>query len=369
MKYAKDFKRLGLPENFKFGIEIEAFNVKTAGKNSLYTGKSAEYIKNKNWNMVSGRDEILVYEGGAEVTSPILKDTEQTWKDVSDICVHIKKYPGNKGKEVVADSKCGLHIHFDADCLAQDQNKMRNFMRLYAESEELLYKMCNDKNDPIRANAINRNLKGINIISSPFISGMASPTGKKILRQIKNDTLKVSYKKFGKLKMLVNKAKLDNRRYSGLNLTNIGNSKKNTIEFRMANGTLDPEVIKQNVFLYASLINTAIQMTENPDLYRRRLEEFYNTDVTEQQKAENFLNLIMDSQEDRTIYMDRWQSVKDAQVFSKNDKKGFAPNRFKREQFRKIAMRTPSRIVLSAYQQLKYMLNRERITEVHEYGR
>lgn len=45
MKYTKDFERLGLPEEFKFGIELEAYNVKTKGKDSLYTGESAKYIK------------------------------------------------------------------------------------------------------------------------------------------------------------------------------------------------------------------------------------------------------------------------------------------------------------------------------------
>ena len=29
MKYTKNFEKLGLPEDFKFGIELEAFNVKT----------------------------------------------------------------------------------------------------------------------------------------------------------------------------------------------------------------------------------------------------------------------------------------------------------------------------------------------------
>ena len=222
MKYAKDFKRLGLPENFKFGIEIEAFNVKTAGKNSLYTGKSAEYIKNKNWNMVSGRDEILVYEGGAEVTSPILKDTEQTWKDVSDICVHIKKYPGNKGKEVVADSKCGLHIHFDAKCLAKDPRKMKAFRQITAEAEELIYKMCNEEGNPIRKDAISKKYDGLNLVSSLWRKGMAAPTGKKVLKKLEKGTLKVSYKKFGILRRnVVSKFKLDERRYAGINLTNV----------------------------------------------------------------------------------------------------------------------------------------------------
>lgn len=235
---------------------------------------------------------------------------------------------------------------------------MKNFLSLYAESEELLYKMCNAQGDPIRPNAINKNFKGLNLISSMWRNGMAAPTGKKILKQIQNGTLKVSYKKFGKLRMLASKYKLDERRYSGLNLTNIGNSKKNTIEFRMANGSLDPEIIKQNIFLYSSLINTAIQMTENPNLYENKLKEFYRTDVTEEQKANNFLNLIMEKPQDRNIYIQRWQSVKDAKVFSKNDSKGFAKNRFKRSEFEAIAQRTSVTLVKQAYDKIQQILAR-----------
>ena len=301
MKYTNDFKRLGLPDNFKFGIEIEADNVSTNGKDGLYTGSSAEYIKSKNWHMATSAEEVLVSNGGAELVSPILSDNEKSWKNISDICEHIKKYPGNNGNKVIANEKCGLHVHFDSECLTQNPIVFRNFMRLYSESEELLYKMCNDKNDPIRKNAINKNFKGLGLVSSIWRNGIAAPSGKKILKQIENNTLKVSYKKFGKLRTLASKYKLDERRYHGLNVTNIGNAKKNTIEFRMSNGTLNPEVIKQNIFLYASLINTAIQITENEDKFKENLNLFYKTDVTEEQKVHNFLNLIMDDHQDRHI--------------------------------------------------------------------
>lgn len=231
-------------------------------------------------------------------------------------------------------------------------------MRLYAESEELLYKMCNDKNDPIRKGAINKDFKGLHLISAMWRNGMAAPSSKKILQKIENGTLKVSYKKFGKFRMFASKYKMDERRYSGLNLTNIGNHKKNTIEFRMANGTLNPEVIKQNVFLYASLINTSIQMTENPEKFKSKLDEFYRTDVNEEEKARSFLNLIMEDSNDRQIYMDRWQSVKDSKVFEKNSQKGFSQNRFKRDEFNKIAERTSGYRVKNAYNYIKEMLNK-----------
>lgn len=247
-------------------------------------------------------------------------------------------------------------MHFDSQCLTRNPNTFKTFMRLYGESEELIYKMCNDKDDPIRKGAINSDFRGIHLISSIWRNGMAAPTGKKILKQIENDTLKVSYKKFGRLKMLASKYKLDERRYYGLNLTNIGNSKKNTIEFRMANGTLSPEIIKQNVFLYASLMNTAIQMTENPQKFEEKLEAFYRIDVTEEQKAQSFLSLIMQDPQDQQIYMERWQTVKDSRVFSKNSKKGFSQNRFTKEQFKLIAERTPIDRVKAASSKIKEMM-------------
>lgn len=358
MKYTKDFEKLGLPKDFKFGIELEAYNVKINGKNGMYTGKSAEFINNSGWHMATKAEESLVGNGGAELVSPILKDTPEDWKSISKICEHMKKFPDNKGDSVVADDKCGLHIHFDSNCLTQNPARFKNFLRLYAESEELLYKMCNEKNAPIRRNAINKNFKGLNLISSLWRNGMASPTGKKILKQIENGTLKLSYKKFGKLKMLASKYKLDERRYSGLNLTNIGTPQKNTIEFRMANGTLNPEIIKQNVFLYSSLINTAIEITEKPEKYKNSLSNFYKTDLTEEQKAENFLSLIIENEEDRAIYMERWRSVKDSHVFQKNYKKGFAQNRFKREEFERIASRTPSNSVHLIYSHIKNLINK-----------
>lgn len=358
MKLTSGKKILGIPEDFKFGIEIEADNVSTYEENGLYIGKSAEYIKKLNWHMATKSEEALVGKGGAELVSPILKDNEEDWENIENICEHIKKYPGKKGEYVEANSKCGLHVHFDSNCLMQNPKKFRNFMRIYAEAEELIYKMCNDKNDPIRQGAINKNYKGLTqLVSSIWRNGMASPSGKKILKQIEKGTLKVSYKKFGKLKMAAARLKLDERRYHGLNITNIGNQKKNTIEFRMANGTLDPRVIKENVFLYASLINTAIKATEHPKEYEERLREFYRTDITEEKKAERFLNLIMENENDKKIYMERYQSVKDAKVFFNNHKKGFAKDRFTKEQFVEIAKRTPVDRIKATYNYIKNNLS------------
>lgn len=352
MKYKEKYEKLNLPDYMQFGIEIEANNVKT--KNGLYSGESAKFIKSKNWHMATKYEERLVGEGGAELVSPILKDSENTWKDISEICDKIKEFP-RKGKEVKADEKCGLHIHFDAECLREDKKSMRNFKHIYAEAEEIIYKMCNAENNPLRKGAINKNFHGISAVSAIWRKGMAVPTGKKILKKIEEGKLKVSYKKFGKLRTAVSKLKIDERRYSGLNLTNVGNMKKNTVEFRMANGTLNPEIIKQNVFLYASIIDISIKLTKEPEKYEKSLKKFLRHDVTEKEKAESFLDLIMEKDEDKKIYLNRWESVKDATVYSKNSKKGFATT-FKREEFTEIANRTLGSKTREAFNKIKQFI-------------
>ena len=53
MKYKEKTDTLGLPDDFKFGIELEAYNVQTKGQDGLYKGESAKYITDKNWHMAT----------------------------------------------------------------------------------------------------------------------------------------------------------------------------------------------------------------------------------------------------------------------------------------------------------------------------
>lgn len=185
MKYTKGFEKLDLPELYQFGIELEAYNVHTGistkNRPSLYQSKeSNDFLKEHKWKKANIFEEALVSNGGAELVSPILHDDKSDWKNLSEICEHMKKYPGTHGKEVVADSKCGCHVHFDARCLTgknlQETEKiMATFLRFWAESEELIYKMCNDVGEPIRAGTLTNTQKGLNKLCMKLqhIKGMA----------------------------------------------------------------------------------------------------------------------------------------------------------------------------------------------------
>lgn len=373
MKYSKGSKRIGLPELYRFGVELEAFNVNTGrpteDKPSLYMSKeSKEFLKQHRWKNANIFQEDLVMHGGAECVSPILYDREEDWQNLAEVCMHMKKFPGKYGDTVVTDDKCGCHVHIDARTLTGKDIKETeaitgNFLKIWAEGEELIYKMCNEEGSEIRAGALENTQKGLTrlVMKLQHIKAMASPIGKKVKKDIDRGRLKVSHKKQSFLRRAITTGKLDTRRYYGLNLTNIGNPKKNTVEFRMGNGTLNPETIKQNVFLYASIIEAARTAALEPEKNQEQLTEFFKKDVTEEQKADAFLALIFESEEDRKIYKDRWESVKDAHVFERNQEQ-FAQT-FKRDEFKQIAERTPITLVKEAFDKIKTAVQQREVKE------
>ena len=75
---------------------------------------------------------------------------------------------------------------------------------------------------------------------------------------------------------------------------------------------------------------------------------------------ENLLNLLFENEQEQDIYRKRWESVRNAEVFRDNEKRGFAPNRFQREEFEQIAKRTPATRVKQAFAKLKGMLQEKK---------
>ncbi len=412
MRLTKDTENLGLPKWMRFGIELEVEN--------LDFKKITKTIESMNWH--TQKDQSLT-DSGTECISPILQESENklVWKEVCNVCNGIKECSADGKRAPYTDHTCGGHIHFDGRIFKENPDMMKNFLRLWAESEELVYKMCNAPNDPIRPGAMENSkitmkelaktffssplpskedrmengkpktiiqlareiLKNMNnnfdngyrkinsIIGNLLLSkdGMASPVSAKIKEQLDQGKLKIGKPNSRLYKALIVNNKLDSRRYAGLNLTNFGAGKKNTIEFRLSNGTIDPQIVKENVFLYASILNTAVEMTRNPEKYTEKLQEFYKRDVTEEEKAKAFLGLVMDNQEDRQVYMGRWKSVKDAPVFlnSKGSKK-FASGTFIKDDYRDAADRTHAGKLKETFNFISNLRNRVFDKQKEEIG-
>lgn len=392
MRLTKGNENLGLPDYMKFGLELEVENVNY--------NKITKLVKARNWHTDK---DLSLTDSGVECVSPVLRESEDksVWQEVTDICADIKQSPNDPNREAYTDHTCGGHVHFDAGILLSDKNIMKNFLKLWAESEELVYKMCNDKNDPIRksamqksevtmkeafkemfknplpegnkitslkdcitvarnirANLSNSYRKRNTVLSSALVSrnGMATPRGLEIQKQLEKGKLKIGKPKSKLYRDLLVRTKYAPERYNGLNLSSIGDKKRNTVEFRISNGTINPQTVKENVFLYASLIKTAVDMTREPDRYAEKMQKFYNRDVSEDEKANAFLELIMNEQSDRDIYKQRWQSVKDAPVFSETKGAQRFGASFKKDDLRTVAEKVPAHETKNVFNKIKEAL-------------
>ena len=210
-------KSFSLPVNMTIGMEIES-----EGENFLEILKIFDFM---GWNAKSD----ISLDNGAEVVSPILYPTNDTIKQiyiVTKVLTDIKQH---------SSSKCGGHIHIGADHLTSKQ-AYANLLDIWCNTEKILYAICNGENEAPR--------KGVVDFAKPISPDVAIALEKgsvNLSNEQELDTFVKELKQFQK------------GRYYGINLLNI-NSEKNTIEFRMANGTLDPELWIDNINLFGGII-------------------------------------------------------------------------------------------------------------------
>lgn len=106
-------------------------------------------------------------------------------------------------------------------------------------------------------------------------------------------------------------------RYSGINFMNVGND-KNTIEFRLANGTVDENTWIENINLFGGIIKAAEELTNiqnKPEEERtdeekeklRNFEEIKNSELDDKERFEKLM-VIAIKKENRKIYRGRFNT-------------------------------------------------------------
>ena len=105
-------------------------------------------------------------------------------------------------------------------------------------------------------------------------------------------------------------------RVYSINFCNIGEYEKNTIEFRLPNGTVDENVWIQNINLFGGIVKTAedlalIQskpiekLSEEDKMMLKCFETIKNPEVSESKKLESLLEMVI-PEENRDIYKERY---------------------------------------------------------------
>lgn len=261
-----------IDDQITIGVELECCN------------KKINHYKNIKSVL---KDFIIKSDGsvrsGFEIVSPILHYTKTDMQKLKSVCNLLKE------NEFYTDYSCGGHIHIGANYLATVQ-EMYMLLYLYNNCEHIIYQICNKAHSKSR--------KNINIYA----------------KTTKNIYLKAS--KDGMLnenltneQMIDTLHKISNSRYKGLNLKNLNNSFKKTIEFRMPNGEIEFTELIFNIKLFTKLVQRAHELANLDMSDKRKIQALHLSDhMPERKRLELFLNILFDSEKDKEIYRERYNS-------------------------------------------------------------
>ena len=311
----RKYSSIDLPPNMTIGMEIESEGImsKTINRlNMIFDKQDGDKIR--GWE-TKGDGSL---EDGVEVVSPILADNQEDIEDVYMVCELMKRC----GQTI--SEKCGGHIHIGADHLTSKEAYV-NLFEIWGNCEEIIYKISNEKGNIPRT--------GINEFSSPISS--------KFNNAIEEGTINLeSEEDLDSFITTIQDIQQD--RYSGLNLLNINNG-KNTIEFRIPNGTINPDTWIENARLFGRMVQISQELAEIEKSTEIGIEgqkllqlkdRIKDENTSEQEKMETMLELLF-SEEEREVYRDRY--IANTQILEQisEDKNPFKEIKFRKVDFKK----------------------------------
>ena len=172
-----------------------------------------------------------------------------------------------------------------------------NLIEIWGNTEKILYTISNKEGEIPRKKAAEHYAKPI---SKDFEAILSRGT---IDLQTDDD-----------LKNFVKTAQSD--RYYGINFDNVGRTYKNTIEFRLPNGTIDADTWIENINLFGGIVKAAenlalIQLKAEEERTIEEqgkldcLEKLKDTKITDLEKLEYLLKIVI-PEENRKTYVRRY---------------------------------------------------------------
>lgn len=315
LKENRAYTEIGLDPNMTIGMEIESEGLMSKNLrilNKILEKKDGDKIK--GWE-TKGDGSL---DDGVEIVSPILMDNQ---KDVEDIYMACEMM--HKCGQTVSEN-CGGHIHIGADYLTSKEAYV-NLFEIWGNCEEVIYKIANEKGD----------------IPRDGIQEFSPPISPKLNDAIENGTINLeSEEELDKFIEVIQE--VQEERYSGLNLLNINNG-KNTIEFRIPNGTINGDTWIENARLFGRIIQISQKVAEVEKSTELEIEEqtllqlrdrIKDENVSEQEKMETLLELLF-SEEEREVYRDRYFTNTKILEQTSEDKNPFKKTKFKKVDFKK----------------------------------
>lgn len=232
---------------------------------------------------------------GGEVISPVLRDTPETWQQLEKVCEIVRRNGGR------VDMRCGGHVHVGADPLDERTWRWMRLARLVGGFEDVLYRVA----------AGGESGGGHRGEGDGFHYSAPMPSAAdRFFRDRRVDPQNLI-------------SELSPNRYYGLNMKNVGQGNKNTVEFRHFNGSLDPKQIQANVKVANALVHAAQGLRKNrastreraqliPDRPSRLGESNRRADNDGHDQVRKFVDTIFNNAKDKAAALwlyatSRWQ--------------------------------------------------------------
>ena len=273
---------INLPQKMTIGIEIESEGVK------LNSVKELINLIYNNWKC-KGDDSLIC---GIEVVSPRLHADSDEIHNIYSICSVLSIY-----NQSVSD-RCGGHIHIGADFLTS-VDAYKNLIEIWGNTELILYIIGNKKGQEPR--------DGIQDYSAPISKKIQNAMNRGELDLQNEDDLQ---------EFVSSLQEIQQDKYCSINFNNITDDGINTIEFRLPNGTINPDTWIENINLFGGIVKVAEDIaiikqknkeerTTN-DLEKLHAYESLKSDkVEDKDKLECLLKLVIEENQ-RQIYRDRY---------------------------------------------------------------
>lgn len=284
LEYLKNYKielrdNLNLNKKIKFGIEIEAESDKLRklltdnfyrkeNLNSKILMHYEEYFKEAESQIYNYetcpwilKSDITVKKG-AEIHSPILKDTKKTWTELKEICEFLKSL------DAVSTESTATHVHFNEESFLEDVYDLYNLIKLYSAYENVLYLFGTGEFTNFRDR----------------IHSYASP----VANDFHNVFHGICFRTLDYHKIL---KKINFSHSRGLRLNNLRQqyTAKDTFEFRFANGTLSPAIIQNLVNAEGKMCSYAVSSNFDDDFVTRKFN-YMKFPKTTRELATQYLN-------------------------------------------------------------------------------
>ena len=300
--------KINIPDN-PFGIEIEFsepdFNIvrRKLEKILKYDPAKISWDDKKNnikdqylkWTLKNDitvqthSKENIYLKFGGEVTSPIMKNEKKYWQELELVCETLSKI-----ENIKINSNCSIHIHTEKTIYKYIE-EYKNLLKLIMLYEDIIYRVSFGETVKIRN----------------LLTRYAKPMSYYIYERL-NELEKIETEK-ELLKILHYERKF------GFNFNNIEENKKQTIENRTGNPTLNKNIIQNYILFNGNLLNYA--KIENFDKefidYKIKTYEplFLSESLKEKkEKAKELIELILKDELDQLYILKQY-----FKIYNEND--------------------------------------------------